>query len=196
MGTRSNSKKRRERGSFVAIPHRVLQSKNYSMLSTKAVKLLLDLAGMIVFRKNGEDTNGNLCAALKTMKPLGWKSSDTLDAAEAELLHFGFIEVTQKGNRRHPTLYAVTWLAISHFDDKSWINSTNAPSSRWRIDVKPMPPRRASEKKLIPENWATPCPTIGLNDQKVSDLYPRIGLKQPNSSCFNTRGLGTSIDLP
>ena len=192
----NKAKNRRDGGSFANIPHAVLHSPNYPKLSFKGAKLVLDIAGQVVYRKGGENSNGNLCAALKTMKPMGWKSADTLDAAEAELLHFGFIEVTQKGNRRNPTLYAVTWLAISSFEDKPWIQSTHAPSCKYKIEAGPMPPRRVAGKKLIPDNWVTPYPTIGLNDQKVTTLYPTIGLKRPVWGSFYTRRLGTSIDLP
>ena len=174
-----NAKNRREHGSFVAIPHSVLRSENYAKLSHKAVKLMVDLAAQIVFRKDQETTNGNLCAAFKIMQPLGWKSSDTLDAAEAELLHFGFIEITQPGNRRNPTLYAVTWEAIASFDSKSWIKPTNAPSSKWKINAEPLPPRRHQRKKLIPENWVTQYPTIGLIDHFLNILYPPTGLLVP-----------------
>ena len=180
----------------MAIPHSVLASENYAKLSHKAVKLLIDLSAQIVHRQGKEATNGNLCAALKIMKPLGWKSSDTLDAAEAELLHFGFIEVTQKGNRRHPTLYAVTFIAIDSFDAKPWIKSTNTPSGKWRQKADQLPPRRYKRKKLIPENWATPYSTIGLVDQIMNSLYPPIGLLTLKTDTSDTRQLGTSIDLP
>ena len=191
---RGKAKGRREKGSFAAIPHAVLQSKNYSMLSFKAKSLLLDLSGMIVYQKGGEDTNGNLCAAFKIMQPLGWRSPDTLDAAEAELLHYGFIEVTQKGNRRRPTLYAVTWLAISRYEEKL-IAGTNAPSSKWRIEVEPMPPRRPSIKKFDTRGLVFFDPIVGLKNLMTTILYPRIGLLTLFWCCFYTRGLGTSIDL-
>lgn len=193
----SKAKKQRESGSFAAIPHRVLQSRNYALLSFKAVKLLVDLSGQIVFRKGGDQSNGDLCAAFSVMRKYGWRSSDTLDAAERELLHYGFIEITQPGNRNNPTLYAVTWLCVSHFENKPWIKSTRAPSSKWKIEVEPMPPRRKpSEKKAIPEDWATPYPILGLSDQFLINRYPRIGSIGRKIAVSVTRGLGTSIALP
>jgi len=179
------AKQRREPGSFSAIPHIVQQSANYARLSFKAKALLLDLCLQIVHKRHNHNTNGNICAALNTMKPLGWKSADTLDAAEAELLHYGLIEVTQRGNRRHPTLYAVTWDAVSPIEGKPWITATAKPSSKWKIQVEPLPPRRPSKKKkLIPDNWFKRCPIVGLvsfsrnkviPEEWVSG-YPRIGL--------------------
>ena len=206
------AKKRRVAGSFSTIPHDVQRCQNYSMLSFKAKALLLDLSSQIVYKKGDYSSNGNICAALKTMKPLGWKSADTLDAAEAELLHYGFLEVTQPGNRRNPTLYAVSWEAISPVEGKPWITATAQPSCKYKVEVKPLLPRRPTKKKLIPgslsnrliaglwffpipEDWVNGYPRIGLNVQKVINLYPRIGLKHCFSTCFYTRGLVTSIDL-
>jgi len=196
---RIKAKGRRESGSFVALPHAVTSSPNYPKLSAKSVKLMVDLAAQIRYRKGGHTTNGDLCAAFKIMRPLGWRSTDTLDAAERELLHFGFIEVTQPGNRRHPTLYAVTWEAVAPIDSKPWITPTSAPSSKWRREVGPLPkkPKKPTmRKKPIPKNWATSYPETGLIVQSASTFSPEAGSKAPLLSSSLTQIMGTSIALP
>ena len=68
---RVNPKNRRESGSFIAVPHVVLDSAEYAGLSAKAVKLMIDIYAQ--FRGNN---NGDLAAAWTLMEPRGWKSRE------------------------------------------------------------------------------------------------------------------------
>ncbi|MDP1672845.1 MAG: hypothetical protein Q8L65_06970 [Burkholderiales bacterium] len=102
------SKAKRERGGFLAMPFNVLNSRTYAGLSAHAVKLLLDLGSQ--YRG---DNNGDLSAAWKLMKPKGWRSEETLAKAKQELLRAGFIIEMRKGRRPNVcSLYALTWQAL------------------------------------------------------------------------------------
>lgn len=135
------AKNRRESGTFVAIPHAVLDHSNYTKLSAYGVKLLFDLCSQIRFKKSAETNNGDLCAAWSMMEKRGWKSRDTLAKSKRELLHFGFIEITQAGGRKFPTLYAVTWWAIGHLPGKDHIQATRIPSGKWKDEHGHFDPR-------------------------------------------------------
>ena len=125
--------KKRKKGRFVGIPYHVANSSQFSSLSAKANKLLIDL----LVQYTGSN-NGALSACFTLMKPRGWKSSSTVYAAKKELLDKGFIVVTKTGMkmRGHPTLLAITWNAIDEcprvlFDEQ--IKSSVAPLSYWCI---------------------------------------------------------------
>jgi len=104
---KKGKKKNKVGGQFLALPHAVLKSVNFTMLSAKAVKLLIDIA----VQYSGTN-NGNLQAAWAYMEKRGWKSRDTLGVALKELLHYGFIEKTRQGNLYVCSLYALTWHPI------------------------------------------------------------------------------------
>ncbi len=109
---RQKSKGRRNSGTFAALPHSVFRSVGgrpppTAVLSHSAFRLLVDLA----MQFNGTN-NGNLTAAHSVLRAYGWSSKGTLGAAIVELVATGFIEVTQRGGKRLPSLYALTWLPI------------------------------------------------------------------------------------
>lgn len=110
--TRRN-KKNKLGGQFVALPHAVLDSPNYKLLSPRRIKLLLDIA----VQYNGKN-NGDLQAAWRCMETRGWKSRDTLSKALRELLHYGFIEKTRQGGLNKCSLFALTWHGIDFGDGK------------------------------------------------------------------------------
>lgn len=89
--------------------HVYFQSEEYAELSSRAVKLLIDL-----FCQYRGTNNGDLCATLSVMRKVGWTSNDQLQKAIAELLATGWIIVARQGGRRMPTLYAVTFQAINN----------------------------------------------------------------------------------
>jgi predicted DNA-binding transcriptional regulator AlpA len=95
--------------SFVALPHSVVRCSGYIALTSHAKVLLVDMANMY----NGKN-NGDLSAAWRLMKPRGWKSQDTLNAAKQELLAAGFLFETRKGGRpNRASLYALTWRSLN-----------------------------------------------------------------------------------
>ncbi len=104
----SKSKGRRESDSFLALPHALINSKNFSSLGGNAVKLLIQVGGL----HNGRN-NGDLSATFSELQLKGWKSKETLNNALKELMNKGFIFKTRQG--RFPktcSLYALTWKSL------------------------------------------------------------------------------------
>lgn len=91
---RQKAKGRKDSGSFVQLPHAILEHPNFARLSHRAVRLLISLYGQY----RGQN-NGDLCMAYTVMKPLGWKSKDQLHKAKKELLETGWIVQTRQGGR-------------------------------------------------------------------------------------------------
>jgi hypothetical protein len=109
MGREKISHKLKIHGGFFAIPHAVSNCPTYRGLSSKAVKLIVDMGSQF----NGAN-NGDLCAAWKVMQPRGWKSEETLHLAKHELLDAGMIAETRKGRRPNLCgLYGITWLKLN-----------------------------------------------------------------------------------
>ena len=125
--SRWKQKGRSESGGYFALPHAVMASANYKMLPSRAVKLLCDLGGQ--FRGHN---NGDLSAAWRIMHQLGWKSRDTLDKAERDLVRAGMIELTRQGGLNRCNLYALTWHPIDECGGKLDVPATRLPSGLWR----------------------------------------------------------------
>lgn len=126
--SRLKLKGRREEGTYLALPHAVLDSQSFSGLSGRAVKLLCDIA-----RQFNGINNGDLTAAWTLMKARGWTSKDQLLKAERELRETGFIELTRQGGRHQCNLYAVTWNAIDACPGKRLdVSPTHVPSGLWK----------------------------------------------------------------
>jgi hypothetical protein len=122
---RSKIKFRQNSGSFLAIPHVVLENEDFINLSPRAIKLLFDIASQ--FRGTN---NGDLCAAFSIMEKRGWKSKSLLANSLKELLDKNFILLTRQGGRKIPNLYALTWKAIDECGGKLDVSSTRlAPRS-------------------------------------------------------------------
>jgi hypothetical protein len=134
--TRRRSTGRRESGSYLALPHAVIESENFCRLSTHAVKLLVNVGAQ--YRGNN---NGDLCATWNAMKHCGWRSRDTLCRALAELLYFGLLERTRQGGLHCCSLYALTWAPIDECHGKLDIGPTFKASGLWKIPRPPMPKR-------------------------------------------------------
>lgn len=114
-------------GTWVALPHAVMDSAGFRALSGSAVKLLCDIARQ--FRGNN---NGDLCAAWKVMQARGWRSRDTLHHALRELQEKGLIEKTRQGGLNRCSLFALTWLSIDECAGKLDVSPTNVASGLWR----------------------------------------------------------------
>jgi hypothetical protein len=108
----SRSKARRESGSFLALPHALLETKKFDGLSTKANKLLLQIA-----RQYRGSNNGDLNATFTDFKAKGWNSKDTFNRALKELIEQGFIFKTRQGGYQNKcSLYALTWFPLDESD--------------------------------------------------------------------------------
>lgn len=121
------AKGRKESGSFIRVPHAILESRAYIGLSAKSVKLLFDL-----FAQFKGYNNGDLSAAWGLMKPKGWKSRDTLTKALRELEQSDLIEKTRQGGRNMCSLYSVTWLPINECNKKLDVRETSVASGKWK----------------------------------------------------------------
>ena len=141
--TRRKTMGRADSGGYLKLPHAVLASPNYRMLSAHAVKLLCDLGSQF---KGGN--NGDLCATWSLMHARGWKSRDTLGKALAELLHYGMIEQTRQGGLHRCSLYALTWHVIDECKGKLDVTPTRVASGKWHQPCEPMP--RAARKNRTP----------------------------------------------
>ena len=117
MARKSNSKGRVTNGRFAAIPHSVMDSESYYLLSGNALKLLLEL----VKQYNGHN-NGDLSAAFSVLKSRGWRSKKTLARCLNELMERELIVKTREGWFSNPggrcALFALTWRAIDECEGK------------------------------------------------------------------------------
>ena len=153
---RKRIKNRRDKGTFSALPHEVLDSPAYRSLSSKAVKCLID-----IFRSYYGSNNGDLSCTYSLMQHRGWKSKNHLDNARKELLEKGFIVLTRQGGRNKCSLYAVTWLQIDECNGKLDRKPTTKPLGYWRLGNNPE--LSNSDNKLIslPQIEASPTPNRG-----------------------------------
>lgn len=121
-----DAKRRRESGSFVAMPQLVLRSPQFNRLSGHAVKLLMGLLSQ--YRGNN---NGDFAMAWTMMRDVGWVSRDTLNKARKELLDGGWIIVSRVGGRNRASLYAVTFFSVDYCGGKLDVQQTYSPSGVW-----------------------------------------------------------------
>lgn len=161
------SAERRESGGFAAIPHRLLESPVFTALSAHAVKLLMDLAAQFKGFNNGD-----LCMAWTIMEKRGWKSRDTLNKARQELLDVELILVSRHGDRRRPTLFALTFFAIDECSGKLDVKPTDRPYSTWRLH-EPFPPVKIAM-----------TPPSGVS--KTPDMTRQAGNPKPSMAGYDT----------
>ncbi|MEW8202723.1 MAG: hypothetical protein AB2764_11535 [Candidatus Thiodiazotropha endolucinida] len=149
--TREKAKNRREQGPFVPLPCSVLNHDNFKKLSSKAVKLLMDMVAQLRFKNGGTVNNGDISAAMTIMKDRGWSSKESLDYALRELMYYGFVKITRQGGRHKASLYAVTWWAIDECNGKLDVKETRKPSNEWKESKKKWRrPRRKVKLKSVP----------------------------------------------
>lgn len=98
---------------YCMLVHAYFQSPQYAALSTRAVKLLID-----VYCQYRGRNNGDLCATWKVMRPMGWTSKSQLEKALAELEARGWLLKTRQGDLTKASLYAVTFLSIDDCSGK------------------------------------------------------------------------------
>ncbi|MEE9354308.1 MAG: hypothetical protein V3U75_01830 [Methylococcaceae bacterium] len=131
--TRLKVKGRRVSGSFVSLPHALLEHSNYAALSARAVKLLIDL-----YAQYRGKNNGDLCATLSVMKKRGWNSNDQITKARNELLQSGWIVQTKQGGLNlGPSLFAVTFQSIDECGGKLDCSATRTALAYWKLGYNP-----------------------------------------------------------
>ena len=131
--SRSKAKGRRESGSFVLIPHAMLESEPYSRLSGSAVKLMFDL-----YCQYKGHNNGDLSMAWSRMQKRGWRSKETLYRARNILQQNGFIVQTRQGGKHQCSLYAVTWRPIDECSGKLEHPSSPVALGYWKNGCAPL----------------------------------------------------------
>lgn len=126
--SRLRYKGRRESGTFTAIPHAIQDCANWRQCKATAIKMLCDVA-----RQYNGHNNGDLCAALSTLRPYGWTSPETVLWALRELRHYGFLLLTRQGGLHAPSLYALTWRPIDECGGKlTCAQPTRVAPGGWR----------------------------------------------------------------
>jgi len=93
------------RGDWLPMSIVFLRSRACAELSPQAAKMLLDLCSQLGPNARG---NGDLSAPPVTMRPRGWTSNATRQAALAELIEARLVVVTREGDRRRCRLFALT----------------------------------------------------------------------------------------
>lgn len=139
----SKTKNRRESGGFSQLPWVVMDCENWVQLSGSALKLLMDL-----YRQYKGSNNGDLCAALRILKPRGWTRGESISNAVRELIYYGMIEMTRQGGLHRASLFAVTWRSIDYCKGKLDVEPTALPSALWKH---PKPPYIRPMKKYQAE---------------------------------------------
>ena len=163
-------------GGFAALPHHVLESSKFAMLSSQATKLLIDLLAQYKGKNNGD-----LCAAMTLLKKRGWRSSESLQRAKQELLHTGFIVVSRKGGRHKPDLYAITFYRINECIEKSGlskieISPTFSPSNDWLRDM-PAPNLADARKRKKKADLVELQNYLDKNPDEPYAEHIRLGIK-------------------
>ena len=131
--SRERAKGRKEKGSFVSVPHAVLEHANYHKLTHRAVRLLWDLYGQYKGANNGD-----FCATYSVMRARGWNSNDQIRKALDELLETGWIVNTRQGHRtRICHLYAVTFQRIDECGGKLDRVATRTALGYWKLGHNP-----------------------------------------------------------
>lgn len=127
--TRAKVMMRRESGTFFRVPTAVLLSAAYRSLPMRAKALLLDLGAQYTGFNNGHQS-----AAFRLMKPQGWTSKQTLQAALQDLLGKGLIELTRQGGRHRCNLFCFTWMPIDagKASVRLDVPTTKVASGAWR----------------------------------------------------------------
>lgn len=92
-------------GRWTPLPHTVIHSKEYRGLSHTARSLLFDVAAQY----NGLN-NGKLVACSRYLRPLGWRSNDSIYRALKLLTISGILIQTRQGMR--PPCSQAAWFAL------------------------------------------------------------------------------------
>ncbi len=127
--TREKTKGRKTSGSFLSLPHKLIESNEFYNLKPSTIKLIINLGAQ--FRGKN---NGDLTTAWSVMEKCGWRSKDTLFRAIKEAEETGFILRTRQGGLNKCNLFAITWHSIDECGGKLDVNSTRVASNAWKLD--------------------------------------------------------------
>lgn len=158
--TRAKVMMRRESGTFFRVPTAVLLSAAYRSLPMRAKALLLDLGAQYTGFNNGHQS-----AAFRLMKPQGWTSKQTLQAALQDLFGKGLIELTRQGGRNRCSLVGFTWMPIDRGPAGVWLDvpETKVASGLWRRRSDEMA-KNASASPMV----RAPCPDNRGSDARLA----------------------------
>lgn len=136
--TRKKAKGRAERGTFLILPHAVLDSLDLRNLSGSATKVLLMLC-----RQYRGNNNGDLSAPFSNASQWGIGSKSTLAKAIRELEAANLICRTRTAIFQNPaakcSLYALTWLGIDECKGKLEVTPSQTPLRRFSAEHKNKP---------------------------------------------------------
>ncbi|WP_437883528.1 hypothetical protein [Pseudomonas sp. LRF_L74] len=153
------SKGREESGTYAGIPHAVMDSEDFRMLSGSALKVLMGL-----LRQYRGTNNGDLSASFTQARDWGMNSRTTLAKCLEELQAKNLILRTREGRFTKPggccALYAITWRKIDECEGKIEIGSTVTAPRKFSLE-------RASERTKNPV-------------QKMDSVRPENGLTTAN----------------
>lgn len=108
-----SNKEKRDGDRFVVLPHIVVDSPSYRDLSHTARSLLVDIA-----RQYTGSNNGRLVACTKYLRPMGWKSNDTITRALKDLKEAMLLIETRMGYRpNRAAWYALGWYVLDYSRD-------------------------------------------------------------------------------
>jgi hypothetical protein len=131
--SREKSKGRRISGNFLALPHVVMDSEDYRMLSGSATKVL-----QCLMRQLKASNNGDLSATFGQVSAWGIGSKSTLAAALDELMTKRLIQRTREGRFLKPggccALYAVTWRPIDDCGGKLEVSPTSTAPRKFTLE--------------------------------------------------------------
>lgn len=131
--TRKRTKGRAERGTFLILPHALLDCPDLRNLSGSATKVLL-----MICRQLRYENNGDLSAPFSNASKWGIGSKSTLAKALRELEAANLICRTRTAVFQNPaakcSLYAVTWRAVDECKGKLEIAATATPLRSFSLE--------------------------------------------------------------
>jgi len=113
----------------MALPHAVTAHPDFTSLSPRAVKALIDIG-----RQYNSRNNGDLSFVWKAAHNRGWTSKDQLNKAIIELIEKELIIKTRQGGRHCCNLFAITWQPIDECKGKHDYAPTIAPPRKWSVE--------------------------------------------------------------
>ena len=113
----------------MALPHAVTAHPDFTSLSPRAVKALIDIG-----RQYNSRNNGDLSLVWKVAHDRGWTSKDQLNKAIKELIEKELIIKTRQGGRHCCNLFAISWQPIDECKGKHDYSPTIIPPRKWSVE--------------------------------------------------------------
>jgi hypothetical protein len=134
----SKKKGRSDGGRYCALPHSVIDSLSFSMLSGNAMKVLF-----CIYRQYNGNNNGDLSAPFSKAASINIGSQSTWYKAIEELKKADLIMVTRESMTRHKgnphglcKLFAVTWQNIDECQGKIDCSPTLTPPRKFSLGAR------------------------------------------------------------